>query len=156
MPKFSLKSQLQLDTCDTQLKRVFNEVIKYWDCQVIEGKRTEAQQKLNVEKGVSQTMNSKHVYPLNEPSLAVDVAPFPIVWGDTERFYAFSGFVLGVASQLGVKLRWGGDWDSDRDLKDSKFIDLPHFELVVAASDGAVRLVSADELEKFNQATGTG
>jgi hypothetical protein len=29
-----------------------------------------------------------------------------------------------------VKLRWGGDWDSDKDTKDQNFNDLPHFELI--------------------------
>lgn len=155
MPKFNSKSQAQLLTCHTQLQRVFNEVIKHWDCSVIEGKRSEEKQKENLAKGVSQTMNSKHVYPLGQPSLAVDVAPFPIVWGDTERFYAFGGFVVGVATVLGIKLRWGGDWDSDRDLKDQRFIDLPHFELVDHSVDGngVVRLA---ELESVDPSPGTG
>jgi len=96
---------------------------------VLEGKRSEAQQKINVAKGVSKTLNSKHVYPLSELSQAADVAPYPVDWKDTIRFYAFAGFVLGVASQLGVKLRWGGDWDSDRNVAEETFRDLPHFEL---------------------------
>ena len=45
------------------------------------------------------------------------------------KTYAFGGFVKGVASQKGIKIRWGGDWDSDNDLHDQNFIDLPHFEL---------------------------
>jgi len=28
------------------------------------------------------------------------------------------------------KLRWGGDWDSDKVFDDQNFDDLPHFELV--------------------------
>ena len=31
---------------------------------------------------------------------------------------------------LGVRLRWGGDWDSDLEVDDNDFDDLPHFELV--------------------------
>jgi peptidoglycan L-alanyl-D-glutamate endopeptidase CwlK len=41
----------------------------------------------------------------------------------------FAGFVKGVASQMGIPIRWGGDWNSDNNLKDNKFDDLPHFEL---------------------------
>jgi len=63
------------------------------------------------------------------PARAVDVVPYPIDWDDREGFYAFGGFVKGVASQKGIKIRWGGDWDSDNDLHDQNFIDLPHFEL---------------------------
>lgn len=37
---------------------------------------------------------------------------------------------MGVATMMGVKIRWGGDWDLDTDLKDNTFDDLPHFELI--------------------------
>ena len=37
---------------------------------------------------------------------------------------------MGVASQMGIKIRWGGDWDRDTDLSDNRFNDLPHFELM--------------------------
>jgi peptidoglycan L-alanyl-D-glutamate endopeptidase CwlK len=60
----------------------------------------------------------------------VDVAPFPIVWTDTKRFYAFGGFVLGVAQGLGIRIRWGGDWNNNRYLNDQQFNDLVHFELI--------------------------
>lgn len=129
MPNFGTASKAQLKTCDPRLQRIFNEVIKHWDCQVLEGKRSEAQQKINVARGVSKTLNSKHVYPLDKPSLAVDVAPYPIKWKDIERFYAFGGMVIGVALMMGINLRWGGDWDSDRDFHDQTFMDLVHFEI---------------------------
>lgn len=64
------------------------------------------------------------------PSLAVDVAPWPIDWNDKNRFYHFAGRVQGIAQMFNIKIRWGGDWDSDNDLKDQNFYDLPHFELV--------------------------
>lgn len=84
-----------------------------------------------VATGASRTLNSKHVYPLNEPSLAVDVAPYPIKWNDYLRFYAFAGFVLGTATEMGIKIRSGMDWDSDREFNDQSFHDLPHYELVL-------------------------
>ena len=121
----------QLNTCHHDLQRVFRRVVEFWDCAVIEGKRSEAQQKFNVASGASKTLDSKHVYPLDKPSLAVDVAPYPIKWMDKPRFYAFAGFVIGTAREMGVNLRWGGDWDSDREFHDQDLYDLPHFELVV-------------------------
>ena len=30
---------------------------------------------------------------------------------------------------MGLKIRWGGDWDNDTEVKDTGFKDLPHFEL---------------------------
>ncbi len=46
-----------------------------------------------------------------------------------QRWALFVGYVLGTASMMGVNLRWGGDWDGDRDLADQDFDDWPHFEL---------------------------
>jgi peptidoglycan L-alanyl-D-glutamate endopeptidase CwlK len=130
VPSFGSASEKQLATCHPDLQRVFRNVVEAWDCQVIEGKRSEAQQRIYVASGASRTMESKHVYPLGAPSLAVDVAPYPIKWKDYPRFYAFSGFVIGTARAMGVKLRWGGDWDSDRVFDDQVFMDLVHFEVV--------------------------
>ena len=71
--------------------------------------------------------NSKH----NKlPSKAVDVAPYPIDWNDPDRFYHFAGYVRGIAEGMGIKIRWGGDWNGNFDLKDQNFYDLPHFELL--------------------------
>ena len=63
------------------------------------------------------------------PSMAVDVCPYPIDWNDRERFSYFAGYVRGVAAGMGIDIRWGGDWDSDGEVKDNSFDDLPHFEL---------------------------
>jgi len=131
MPIFGEASKKQLAACHPDIQKVFNRVIEYWDCVVTEGKRSEAQQKIYVATGASKTLDSKHVYPLNSPSLAADVSPYPIKWKDYNRFYAFSGFVIGTATAMGIKLRWGGDWDSDRDFTDQDFHDLPHFELIL-------------------------
>ena len=76
---------------------------------------------------------SKLQYPKGKhnqyPSLAVDVAPYPIDWKDRERFTYFAGFVMGIAASMGLTIRWGGDWDRDTELKDNNFDDLPHFEI---------------------------
>ena len=31
---------------------------------------------------------------------------------------------------MNIKLRWGGDWDRDTQVKDNSFDDLLHFELI--------------------------
>lgn len=39
---------------------------------------------------------------------------------------------MGTADQIGLtgRIRWGGDWDRDHDVKDQTFNDLVHFEVV--------------------------
>ena len=124
MPSFSKQSLARLNTTDERLVKVFTEVVKHFDCTILEGKRTVDRQKMLVEQGKSKTMNSKHLV-----GKAVDVAPYPIDWNDRERFTYFAGYVMGIAAKMGIKLRWGGDWDRDTQLKDNNFDDLPHFEI---------------------------
>lgn len=130
MPSFGAASEMQLATCDERLQRVARRVVEVWDCQVLQGKRSESEEATHLANGTSHTRASKHVYPLDVPSLAMDLVPYPVDWKNLKRFYVFSGFVLGTARELGITLRWGGDWDSDRDLDDQTFNDLPHFEVV--------------------------
>lgn len=135
MYKFSKTSKERLETCHHDLQTLFNEVIKYIDCSIICGYRSREEQEKAVLDGKSKTHfpRSKHN---SEPSMAVDVAPYPIDWSDNVRFYQFGGFVSGVATILKIQgkikhsVRWGGDWDGDNDFKDQNFNDLVHFELI--------------------------
>ena len=151
MPQWGAGSLKQRATCDERLQRVFDRVIQKRDCTWLEGKRSEAQQIINVAKGVSKTMNSTHVYPLNVPSRGADVAPYPLKWPkrpdlnlppeqlvvelakwqkDVARYYYFAGYVLAIAEELGTPLRFGGDWDGDNDIHEQSFDDLVHYELL--------------------------
>jgi peptidoglycan L-alanyl-D-glutamate endopeptidase CwlK len=107
---------------------LFYEVINDFDCIVLEGYRNEEAQNRYFEEGKSKLRypHSKHN---KQPSLAVDIAPYPVDWNDRERFYYFAGYVKATAAQMGIPLRWGGDWDSDTFVHDQTFFDLPHFEL---------------------------
>jgi len=132
MPKFSKKSRERLETCDERLQKVFNEVIKHYDCTILEGERSLERQQELYEQGKSKLKEGgKHN---TSPSQAVDVAPYiegkGIPWNDSKYFYRFNGFVLGVASSMGIKLRTGYDWDQDGDLDDQTFMDGPHYELM--------------------------
>lgn len=135
MPRFSDRSRAILETCHPDLQRVFNEVVKHVDCTVLVGARGKIDQEKAFSEGRTKlhwpkSKHNKDPYRNPNYSLAVDVAPYPINWADTARFYYFAGFVLGVASQMGIKLRFGGDWDKDFQLNDNRFDDLDHFELV--------------------------
>ena len=124
MPRFGKKSISNLRGVNIKLINVLNQAIKHFDFTVIEGKRSLETQKEYVAKGASKTLESKHL-----EGKAVDIAPYPIDFDDEERFVYLGGFILGVASQLGVKLRWGLDWDMDTYTKDTKFRDIGHFEI---------------------------
>jgi len=131
MPQFGKKSKEQLATCNEKLRRVFNEVIKTVDCSVLEGHRDKDRQDSLYEEG-----KTKVKYPHGRHneflSRAADVVPYPIDWDDRERFHLFAGFVLGTAKQMGIDLRWGGDWNINWFVDDNKFDDFPHFELMDA------------------------
>lgn len=47
-----------------------------------------------------------------------------------KRWIAYGTVIKAVASQLGYKIRWGGDWDGDWDFTDQTFNDFPHVEIV--------------------------
>ena len=129
MPKFGKSSRKRLATCDKRLQDIFNEVIKYVDCSVLEGHRGEDRQNQLADEGKSKVRfpNGRHNAL---PSRAVDVTPYPVDWDDRERQTLFAGFVLGVARGMGHTLRWGGDWDRDFQVMDNRFDDFPHFEIV--------------------------
>ena len=128
MPRFSRRSRSQLQTCDPRLRSLFEEAVRHFDCSILKGHRGEEAQNAAFDRGDSQLRwpDGNHN---SYPSLAVDVAPYPINWEDRERFTLFAGFVLGLAAARGIPLRWGGDWDSDWQVRDNNFDDLVHFEI---------------------------
>lgn len=119
MYSFSEKSSGLLLSCDDRLQTLFNEVIKQFNCVVICGHRGEKEQNeaYNNKKSQLKYPDSKHN---KHPSLAVDVAPFPIDWSNIDKFKKFGNYVKFIANKLNIDIAWGGDW---------KFKDYPHFEL---------------------------
>lgn len=124
MPRFGKRSKQRLKGVDTKLVNVLNELVKIMDVTIIEGLRSQERQNELVAKGASKTKYSKHIQ-----GKAVDVAPYPIDWKDRDRFHYMGGMVRGIGQQLGVNIRWGGDWDSDGETKDNSFDDLVHVEI---------------------------
>ena len=124
MPRFSKRSLSRLETCNPYLQYLFKEIVKNFDCSILEGKRSLEDQKELLKEGATKTLDSAHL-----TGDAVDVAPYPIDFEDRDRFHYFGGFVLGTARQMGIEVIWGGDWDNDTKTKDNSFDDLVHFEL---------------------------
>ena len=129
MPSFGESSRNALESAHPKLRELFNEVIKTYDCKVLCGFRSQEDQQKAFDGGFSKVQwpNSKHN---TYPSLAVDVVPYPVDWQDLRRFYFFAGYVKATAERMGIKIRWGGDWDNDFNFKDQNFHDLPHTELL--------------------------
>ena len=136
MPKFSPPSFTKLSTCHPDLQTLFYEVIKSFDCIILEGFRNEHDQESAFAAGNTQLHypNGKHN---KQPSIAVDVAPYPLNWTNMKRFYWFGGYVLGIAQsmlyqgKMSHAVRWGGDWDGDKNIDDQKLIDLVHYEIII-------------------------
>lgn len=141
MPQFNSISLQRLATCDPRIQAIMEEVIRYYDISILCGHRNKAEQKaaFRATPQVSKVdwPNSKHN---SLPSMAVDIAPYskqhhgvPTInnrW-DAEQFIFMAGHVQRVALQLGIPLRWGGNWDRDEIVvTDQDFDDLGHFELV--------------------------
>lgn len=102
---------------------------------VLTGIRTKAEQDkaFAEKKSKLKFPNSKHN---SNPSKAVDIAPLVTIkgktdidWNNRERFAYFGGYVMRVADEQGIRIRWGGDWNGNRDPKDDGW-DMVHFELV--------------------------
>ena len=124
MYKCGKKSKERLRGVHPKLVNVLNELIKIMDVTIIEGLRSEERQKELLEQGKTKTKFSKHI-----KGKAVDLAPYPIDWEDRERFHYMGGMIRGIGKQLNTDIRWGGDWDSDGEIKDNSFDDLVHVEI---------------------------
>ena len=117
MASFGETSRGRLDTVDLKLQRLFEEVVKDFDCTILEGLRTMERQQELFADGKSHTLNSKHL-----SGKAVDVTPWPIDWEDRQRQFEFAAHVYDIAMKMGIRVRWGGMFRG--------FYDSPHWELL--------------------------
>jgi len=116
----SRRSMKNLEGVHPDLVRVVKRALEITpvDFAVIEGMRSEEQQKVLVEKGASRTMNSRHL-----TGHAVDLAAWvggTVSWW-WEHYEKIADAMMEAAKELGVKVEWGGNWSS--------FKDGPHFQL---------------------------
>lgn len=131
----NVRSEKNLVGVDQKLCDVVHEVAKTHDILVIEGLRTPERQADLYSQGrtkpgkiVTWTMQSKHL-----DGRAVDVVMLKdgkIDWDNPQSFVDLGHIMLDTATKLGVKLRWGYDWDGDGTLQEKGENDGPHFELV--------------------------
>lgn len=139
--KFSDTSAQRLSTCTNNLQRVFNLAIKRSnvDFGIACGRRTiEEQQELYAQGRTKEGSIVTNVDGFNvlskhneNPSEAVDIYAWingKASWEDKPLCY-IAGVIMSCAKELGVKLRWGGNWNSNGVIiSDQNLKDLPHFE----------------------------
>ena len=112
------------------------------DISVMEGLRDIQQQRINVQKGVSKTLDSYHI-----TGDALDLGAYvdnAISW-DMRYYFDIAYAMRDAAIELGIRIKWGGGWfvlnDSHdlvasleayeqrkKDQKKKPFIDGPHFQ----------------------------
>ena len=132
MPKFGAASLKQRATLHPRLAMVLDAAIVDFDFAIIEGHRGKVAQNIAYAKGASQLP-----WPLGNhnklPSRAADLAPYPVDWREGEKPHLRFAFMMGVihahAKRLGVRVRFGMDWNRNLDPRDESFLDLPHVEL---------------------------
>lgn len=101
----------------------------YKDFSLIEAVRSLEQQRENVRKGVSKTLNSKHLARNDGFSRAVDIWPYPVprkangeIDSASKEWDELALVAFYCAGKLGFEsLEWGGLWKS--------LIDKPHYQM---------------------------
>jgi len=130
--KLGAGSLAQLATCHPDLQRLVKDVCRRLpaplDLKVIQGWRNAAEQEAAYRTGKSDKKPGESKHNVS-PSRAVDMALYPVNWPDEVMFGFLAGFVRCVALDLGISIRWGGDWDGDGNSLEHKLRDLDHWEL---------------------------
>ena len=130
MFKFSKRSADRAATCHPLLQEILNAAIKEYDFTVLSGHRavaeqlklyaqgrTEAGRIVTYKDGIKKKSKHNHL-----PSLAVDIAPYPVDWDNLGRFEHLASIIKRIAKEKAIPVVWGGDWRRK---------DYPHFELAI-------------------------
>ena len=132
MNVFGPRSRKELSGADYQLQEVAHKVLVIKDHSVLKGHRPEDEQNAAFDSGNSELKwpDGKHN---GIPSKALDVQTYPRPNTEQklkeEQLYLL-GLYVGIASEMGITLRSGADFDRDGQTTDSTFFDGFHVELV--------------------------
>ncbi|WP_151708791.1 M15 family metallopeptidase [Acinetobacter brisouii] len=133
----------KLTGVDANLQKVIKRAIELTeqDFMVLQGMRTREECSINYGKGrTAQECTAKGVpAQYAQPNLAkvtwlrdpygskhtqgkaVDIVPYPLDWNDLSKYQKIATAMKRAASELNVKVTWGGDWATSK--------DYPHFEV---------------------------
>jgi len=133
---YGATSERRLGTCHLDVQRVLREALAMGiiDIAIVCGHRGKKKQNEyyygRPQKSRAKWPDGKHN---SDPSDAVDAAPYingEISWNKL-HCCVLAGIVLTCAVKLGIKIRWGGNWDMDAEpITDQDFQDLVHYERV--------------------------
>lgn len=137
---FGTKSAALLATCHPELVKVMTRALALskQDFSVICGYRGKEDQEKAFAAGNTKVHypNSAHNQTGNDGkprSCAVDVIPYPFTnWNDPAMLTGWKTIadsVFAASKELGIPMRWGGDFNRDGDKTKSDAWDKPHFEL---------------------------
>lgn len=115
-----------------------------YDFTIIHGWRGEELQNALFESGASTKRfpDSRHNKTTDSQLIGVDKTTISdaldfgpwikrtVPWNDTHVFAVIAGCFFAAAEELGITLRWGGDWDSDGSTKDQTLMDWGHLEIM--------------------------
>lgn len=125
MYTLGVRSKARLKGVHPDLVKVVERAIQITtvDFTVLEGVRTPERQKILVESGASQTMNSRHIPGADGFAKAVDLGAWvddEVRW-DWPLYHKIAAAMKEAAKQVNVPIEWGGDWRT--------FKDGPHWQL---------------------------
>lgn len=114
--KLSARSLGHLEGVHPDLVRFVKRMIEVTprDFSVIDGVRTLEEQKANVAKGVSKTMNSLHLPQSDGFAHAVDLVPIvngKVSWDSLSAFDELDAVVVKVRNETGIPAERIGKWD---------------------------------------------
>ena len=151
MASFAKKSMSQLMSCERDIQTIFQEVVKYADCSIIEGHRSAERQHEHWKKGRKLTrpandpkkaeswkvLEKKKIVTHKDgytkksrhqgyPSPAVDVVPYPEMWSSKDAFQRLIGVVNWVQDRLYEEGKIQRKLDNGYDLWNG--FDSPHWQ----------------------------
>lgn len=152
MAKFGQKSNTRLSSCTRDIQTIMMEVVKHFDCMIVEGNRTAERQNEHWSKGrkleqlssdptkrdswividKDKIVTHKDGYEKksrhqNYPSDAVDVVPYPSLWADRNKLIELRGVIKYVQEKLLAEGKIANTLDNGADLW--KGFDLPHYQM---------------------------
>ena len=129
---FGHTSTTHLLTCHPDLQDVARAalLVSPIDFAITCGHRNKFEQDKCCAEGKSKAPwpTSKHNFT---PARAFDFCPViggNLAWKDIEAFKTVAHEILMVGDRLGVRLRWGGDWNMNS-VEDDTWYDRPHIEM---------------------------
>ena len=116
--KWSERSKRRLSRAHPDMQRLFEWLLPRspYDLAIVETTRSVEKQRENIKKGVSKTMNSRH---LERPAMATDfVIIHPVTgdleWNNTDMYLEVLNIMKRGADEMGISVTSGGlDWNWD-------------------------------------------